>query len=429
MKIAFFYSNEGLGQVKSNKPYEGNPGVGGTQYCFLLLIYYLSKVRTDWEILVYTLEETILPKRAIQKNVKDIFSATNHASKDRVDIFVFKPIVDEKLYKLIDNLNVNTITWGHNYYFAPLAKLIANNKNIKANVFVGKQQYDRYIDHSIISKSTFIYNMITDPYPVCDRFNDNRTVVYMGALIPSKGFLELAKIWKLILKRNPQAKLKVIGTGSVYSRNSTLGLLGVADKSYEDQFLPFITDESGKLLDSVKFLGLLGENKYEIFREASVGVVNPTARTETFGMSIVEMGAMKLPVVTLNKNGYPDTIKNGVSGFLCNNEKDLVDKIDLLLRNVELNNKLGEGAKQNIKRFFPEEIMPNWINLFEKVYNNEDSIEYLGFSKPVTNNNKWIRIINRFIKFNLGVRFIPSMIQIETAVYVFLGKVKNRLKN
>ncbi|MCS2551289.1 hypothetical protein [Bacteroides faecis] len=50
----------------------------------------------------------------------------------------------------------------------------------------------------------------------------------------------------------------------------------------------------------MKFLGVVGEGKEEIFRKASVGIVNPSGRTETFGMGVVD-GEARLPVVTIGE--------------------------------------------------------------------------------------------------------------------------------
>lgn len=65
----------------------------------------------------------------------------------------------------------------------------------------------------------------------------------MGALIPEKGFLILAKMWKYILKKVPMARLQVIGGGNLYSRNCSLGRMGIADKLFEEEFFPYLSEK------------------------------------------------------------------------------------------------------------------------------------------------------------------------------------------
>ncbi|GHT88654.1 hypothetical protein FACS189474_4270 [Bacteroidia bacterium] len=423
MKIAFLYSNKGLGTIDGSSPNLGNPGVGGTQFCYLMLMYYLSATKEKWNISAYVFEETTLPPNIKQIKIYNIQDALKDASEKLVDYFIatHNNFMDNNICHFVDTLDLKVIVWGHNYYFAPLANNIAQAANIVANVFVGKQQYDRYIDHPIIDKSVTIFNMINDPDKSANRNNDSTTVIYIGSLVPSKGFHLLAKMWKEILNTHPSAKLKVIGTGKVYNRNTRLGTLDVADADYEKQFLPYIIDEKGNLLDSVEFLGLLGAEKLAVFLNASVGVVNPSAKTETFGISILDMAAAKLPVVTLNANGFPDTIINKKTGFLCSSQSDIKKKIVLLLKDRHLNEQLGTNAKKYIENFSPEIITKEWVNLFEALTANKP-INYVKPSKPYSNNMKWLRIINRFFRNALKFNFLPPIINVETFVYSIIKK-------
>jgi glycosyltransferase involved in cell wall biosynthesis len=67
--------------------------------------------------------------------------------------------------------------------------------------------------------------------------NKEQIVTYVGALIPTKGFHKLAKVWKNILKKVPTAKLQVIGDGKLYNKNAVLGPHGIAEAKYEKKSL------------------------------------------------------------------------------------------------------------------------------------------------------------------------------------------------
>lgn len=78
----------------------------------------------------------------------------------------------------------------------------------------------------------------------------------------------IAKAWKTVLAAVPDAKLNVIGAGNLYDRNSKLGKYGIAEESYENSFMPYLTEkfeEDGeikeRILPSVKFWGLMGVEK------------------------------------------------------------------------------------------------------------------------------------------------------------------------
>ena len=276
---------------------------------------------------------------------------------------------------------------------------------------MGKQQYDRYIDHDVIKKSIHISNMVPDLQPNGCRLNDSRTVVFMGAIMEAKGFLEMCKIWKSILARVSNARLLVMGSGNLYDQTK-LGKLGIASEEYENKFFPYIS-EDGKILPSVEFLGVVKEEKIDYFKNASVGVVNPSGRPETFGMSILEMATCELPVVTSATNGFYDTIINGETGFLCKTLDEISDKIVMLLEDPHTNKQMGKAAKANLKNFSQETIVPSWKSLIEGTCNDSLNIRYLNVSKPYTVNMKWLRVISRILKHSLHISFLPSIIDIE----------------
>lgn len=205
---------------------------------------------------------------------------------------------------MIETNQIKTILWGHNFYLSDFCNKISGCSYVKANVFVGRQQYDRYVDHKVIKKSTYIYNMYPQPVYEARKENSNHAVTYIGSLVPLKGFHVLAQAWKSILTEVPDAELNVIGSGKLYGRNSKLGRYGIADEEYERQFMPGLTEPDGSIMPSVHFWGVLGVEKNDVIRNTCVGVVNPTGRTETFGISALDFESMSVPVVTIAKGGF-----------------------------------------------------------------------------------------------------------------------------
>ena len=283
----------------------------------------------------------------------------------------------------------------------------------KANVFVGRQQYDRYIDHAVINKSTYIYNM----YPETDELHrdkiQNHAVTYIGSLVPTKGFHVLAAVWKTILKEVPDAALNVVGNGKLYGRNSKLGKYNIAEDSYEKQFMSGLTDDEGNILPSVHFWGVLGVEKNDVIRNTCVGVVNPTGRTETFGISALDFESMSVPVVTIAKGGFLDTVLNEETGLLYGHTDDFAKDIIMLLKNDKLNEQYGRDGVQLCKKFTPDKIIKEWNRLFLKVLNDE-KMEYIEPDSFMETNLKKYRCLNRKIKNAIGVEYPISVIGAES---------------
>lgn len=234
----------------------------------------------------------------------------------------------------------------------------------------------------------------------------------------------MCRIWPGIVKEVPDAKLIVIGSGQLYG-DKKLGEYGIAETEYERSFIKFITDEDGKILPSVEFKGILGKEKFEIYRCASVGVANPSHSRETFGLVIVEMATVTLPVVTIKKSGYYDTIINGETGILCSSLEEMQKNIIRLLLDEDENKRLGENAKEYIKKFSPEIFFSQWKHLLEDVYNDTLKIKYQGIDKPYGRDFKIVRAINRFLRFKLHLSFLPSMVALESVAVNLVRKIRS----
>ena len=420
MNITIYLGPRTGSSVDASHIEKGNPGVGGTPFCMLELAVYLHDTRR-YNVTILAVREYRLKQGIRFFQIERDSDICNVVEELKTDILILSQFNNRNLEVKIAKLKCKVVIWSHNYIFSHFCNFITNTPQIVCNVFVGKQLYDRYIDDDVIKKSTFIYNMYSDKFPDIKREDDHKTVVYMGALIPGKGFLELCSIWKKVLNRIPEAKLLVMGSGKLYGE-AELGKLGIASTKYEQLLEKYILDTQGNIIPSVRFLGVVGEGKEEIFRKASVGIVNPSGRTETFGMGVVEMGEARLPVVTIGKNGYFDTVQSGKSGILSKSLDTMADDIVKLLTDHSLNKKMGDEAKRNNQRFLPSVIGPQWDVLLEDIYSDTLKFEILKPSRPYSNNFKWIRICISKIRFGLGIRYIPSMIKIESYLVKLLYK-------
>ena len=280
--------------------------------------------------------------------------------------------------------------------------------NVKRVVFVGKEEYDSYIDDDVIKKSTYIFNMIPMESAAAKRELNKRIITYVGSLVPAKGFHKLAQIWPDIIKKVPDAELYVIGNGKVYDRNAKLGKFGISQEDYENSFMKYLTDDKEAILPSVHFLGIVGNEKVDIFKKTAVGVVNPTALTETFCVSAVEMEYAYVPVISRKKWGLLDTVDDGKTGYLFSNSSDFIEKMVCLLNNEELNQNMGKKAHEFVKdNFDMNRIIPLWISLIDEI-DKDIPVKYLGVQKNWSNDYKWIKGCIRFFRFNMSLVWLPS---------------------
>ncbi len=427
MKVGIIYDDIVRDGLDCRLPNKGNPGVGGTQFCYLNLIYYLPKFYNDIQLIVYRYKEGCESiEMPTNKNVQYIkidcvVDSVYEAKKDNVDLLLFTFGNVLELAPVLEECKVNAVVWIHNWIRGDILDTISNCQYIKRTVFLVREHYDRYIDDTVINKAVYIPNMFnTDEYTIRNS-NLNNVVTYVGAIVPGKGFHVLAKAWKHILEKVPDAELYVLGKGNLYGKKTQFGDLNLAEKSYEDSFSQYLLGDDGKILPSVHLMGIMGSEKSEIYAQTKVGVVNPTGRTEVCPISALEMEAAGIPVVSKNTNGMPDVIENKKTGILIFKESALADAVAKLLKDSELNNMYSEEAIKLVKnKFNPKYISEMWYELFLSVVNG-DKVKIVSPTTNYSNNFKWLRVLNYKIKKIPCFKRIPSIIKME-------GKISKLLR-
>ncbi len=431
MKVGIRFEGKELGEIDFSKLEEGNPGVGGTEFLLIQLSYYIIKYCKNIDVVIYNSNFTILPKTENQSIIHTIIendiNALEKAKEDNVDIFIFVPKSrGEDFYTKLDELNISSIAWVHNYIDYNNIERLQKCRSVKRIVFVGNQHYDAYIDDNMINKALYIYNMVL-PGRVTEincRLKE-KTVTYVGALIPTKGFHKLAKQWKAILKDVPDAKLYVIGSGKLYDRFAEMGPRNIAEKKYEKKLMRYLST-NGSLIDSVCFCGTMGAEKKKIIEKTKVGVANPTGISETFCLSAVEFEAVGIPVVSYKGYGLLDTVSNKHTGILIKTGKQLKNAIITLLKNDDINSLYGTNGQVFYKQnFTPEIIINQWNKLFNEIMEDKPcNIIY-----PIDNKMddwKWLRIINHHFKKKYSFHKLPSVAFLISYIKQNIKKILNR---
>jgi cellulose synthase/poly-beta-1,6-N-acetylglucosamine synthase-like glycosyltransferase/glycosyltransferase involved in cell wall biosynthesis len=152
------------------------------------------------------------------------------------------------------------------------------------------------------------------------------SVLYVGRIKQYKSLDTLIKAINIVSKQFNDIVLNIAGFGEDQKR------------------LQKIVDDM-KLGDRVSFLGKISEEeKIKLMAESWIFVYPSTF--EGWGISAIEASASGTPVVASNVAGLRDSVKDNASGFLAKvkNEVDFAEKINLILKDKKLRNKLSKGA-------------------------------------------------------------------------------------
>lgn len=161
---------------------------------------------------------------------------------------------------------------------------------------------------------------------------DPNLVVFAGTLTENKGIYQLMKAWEIVHAEMPDARLAVVGKGPVAKVQSRL---------------------SGAALSSVTFHGHQKRTElFKIFEQAAIGVFPSFA--ESFGLVPIEAMERGMAVIYTKRTAGPEVIEDGVDGLLVepSDEKEIADKIILLLKNHDLRCRLAAVGRSVVQQRF-----------------------------------------------------------------------------
>jgi phosphatidylinositol alpha-mannosyltransferase len=158
-------------------------------------------------------------------------------------------------------------------------------------------------------------------YPPLPQFMDDRpTVLFVGRLEKRKGLKFLLRAWPMVLERQPDARLIVVGRGRP--------LEGYRRFAARQGWSP----------QDVVFAGYVPSEELPRYYQACDVFCAPNTGQESFGIVLLEAMAAGAPIVASDIPGYRDVLSNGVQGLLVEpqNPGALADGICRLLANPEV---------------------------------------------------------------------------------------------
>lgn len=180
-------------------------------------------------------------------------------------------------------------------------------------------------------------------------------IVYLGAIVRTKGIFDLLAALPLVLARCPAARLLIAGEWFL-----------APEQAEAEQFL-----DHHALRDAVQFLGAVhGEAKWRLLRSADIFVFPPPSQNEAFGIVLLEAMQAGLPIVATRGGARSEILVDGVNGLLVREQdpKDLAEKILQLADDPGLRGRMAQANREKFENFYTHEHYGRrMIGVFERL--------------------------------------------------------------
>jgi glycosyltransferase involved in cell wall biosynthesis len=369
--VLFLLDDSKIKSTDFTEPQLGNPAVGGTEFNFVSLAHELATRGLARIALVHRDRTNIYPKTVLALAINDYPGGLRELLNrlGPIDCIVVRghdSLPSAGILNFIPD-GIPVIAWTHNHLRSSTLSYFAACEQIRRVVYVGREQCALAAGAPSYYKSTYIPNGLY--VPPLSRVAKQPRAVYIGHLVPEKGFHRLARLWPRIRRACPTAELDVIGSSKVYRPEERLGPLGVASLSYESLILRYLRNDPAKF--GVTFHGMMGTEKYGVMSRAMVGLPNPTGFTECCPGSVLEMSGCEAAVVAMRQWGMCDTVLDQVSGFLCRDDEEYVDRVVSLFANPCMAASMGAAGQRFVTDSFSYEVVcEQWKRLFNEVFSS-----------------------------------------------------------
>ena len=211
--------------------------------------------------------------------------------------------------------------------------LVALNRN-------DAQDWSRYLKSVIIENLVHLNSMGR----LCS--HQSKHAIFVGRYTWQKGVDDLLKIWNIVYLKYPDWHLDMYGEGDLSD---------------------YLFKEAARLQANIH-VNPPTSNIFDKYLNSSLLLV--TSNYEPFGLVMPEAMSCGLPVIAFDcPSGPANIISDGVDGYLIKN-RDIAlfaDRVCSLIESPALRKKMGQSAIDSSKRFSPENIMPQWESLFQKL--------------------------------------------------------------
>ena len=233
-----------------------------------------------------------------------------------------------------------------NWYERSLIKRGFKNKDVSC-IGISKDTYEYIIKNSPkVWLKHILYNGVDINRFDFDIKKNKFELISIGSLLDNKNHLLLIEIIQLLVSKDFNVHLTILGEGPLRNK------------------LQFQIDEY-KLNNNISLIGNVDYPEH--YLKASSIYIH-TAKSEAFGLVLIEAMAAGLPVICTDAGGNRDIIEHGKNGYIFQerNPEVLANQIIELLENEPKRQEIGQYAQNFAKNYD----IKNYVDRLLEIYNS-----------------------------------------------------------
>lgn len=163
------------------------------------------------------------------------------------------------------------------------------------------------------------------------------------------------------LNKNKNQKLLIEAIEKMHQSKMKVKLLLIGDGNFREKYLSIIKEK--QLEENILLLGI----RQDVPQLLSItNIYVASSIREGLPVNVMEAMYMGLPIIATHNRGHNELIKNEENGFLIKDANELVAKVNQILSNKNIGEKMKENSKNMINKY----LLCNVIEDMKEIYAN-----------------------------------------------------------
>ncbi|ANH73565.1 glycosyltransferase Family 4 family protein [Ralstonia insidiosa] len=263
--------------------------------------------------------------------------------------------------------HVDKIIRGEEWVLNHAKHILANSHAVIQDI---EREYGMKISRSHTSIVPHGIEDYSEKESLPSKNNGEQKLLFVGRFERRKGIDLLLEVIPTLLRKYKNLKVDLVGENN----------LPAADQAtYKDLFVAAHKGQAD-ILDRVNFVGTVSKaellNAYQ-----NCDIFAAPSRYESFGLILIEAMRFGKAVVGARIGGMQEVVSDGVDGLLFKSEDaaDLRQKLDQILGDPDLRNRLGRAARESFETKFSTEVMCDAVaKVYAQLHPTESAEDVLG---------------------------------------------------
>ena len=292
------------------------------------LSFYNLKLEDDYDVI----NAHVAPSHWVRNNNERVLWYCHTPLRDLYDLYQFRMAMKKPYQRPLHMIGLNFVRRIDRKMVSKIELILANSKNTRSRI------------RTYLGREAKVLNGGIE-YKEYANGSDEKYFLYPSRFSPNKRQLFAIKAFKEFRRMSRPGNYKLVLAGALSG-----------DRFYSDYYAKVV--EEAKKIKGISVLPNIDDDKLKRLFSHATAVLYPPIN-EDYGLTPLQAMASGKPVIAVNEGGPKETVVDGKTGFLVNDEKEMAAKMRFIAEHPSTAEEIGRAGIARVREHY------SWDRFFE----------------------------------------------------------------